>query len=161
MLPNSTLSSMLSSHSKELSHTHNPKNMHINVLSFCLSRVIVSKVTKARALKASEYLGSHVECTYNVHVHVMKRFVSSAVRHWAHNDFIRVLPRINWRPSEWAWFGRSLWPHQSFWLPHQRNKAVEGMGGHYAERAWVEHCLCMYILYSRKYWRELNLVVGP
>ena len=27
--------------------------------------------------------------------------------------------------------GRSLWPHQSLWQPHQRNKAVEGMGGRY------------------------------
>ena len=41
----------------------------------------------------------------------------------------KVLPRMNSRPSEWAWFGRSLRPHQSFWLPHQRNRAMEGMGG--------------------------------
>ena len=27
------------------------------------------------------------------------------------------------------WFGRSLCPHQSFWLPHQRNTDIEGMGG--------------------------------
>ena len=52
---------------------------------------------------------------------------------------IRVLPRIKWRPSGWAWFGRSLWPHQSFWFPHQRNRAMEGMGDRYAERAWGEH----------------------
>ena len=51
----------------------------------------------------------------------------------------RVLPRIKWRPSGWAWFGRSLWPHQSFWFPHQRNRAMEGMGGRYAERSWGEH----------------------
>ena len=51
----------------------------------------------------------------------------------------RVLPRRNVRPSGWAWF----WPHQSFWLPHQRNRAMEGMGGRYAERAWGEHwCRC-------------------
>ena len=51
----------------------------------------------------------------------------------------RVLPRIKWRPSGWAWFGRSLRPQQSFWLPHQRNRAMEGMGGCYAERTWGEH----------------------
>ena len=55
----------------------------------------------------------------------------------------RVLPRMKWRPSGWAWFGRSLWPHQSFWFPHQRNRAMEGMGGHYAERAWGEHWCCI------------------
>ena len=40
----------------------------------------------------------------------------------------RVLHRRNLRPSGWACFGQSLWPHQLFWLPHQRNKAVESMG---------------------------------
>ena len=30
------------------------------------------------------------------------------------------------------------------WFPHQRNRAMEGMGGHYAERAWGEHCVMMY-----------------
>ena len=25
------------------------------------------------------------------------------------------------------------------WLPHQRNRTMEGIGGHYAERAWGEH----------------------
>ena len=58
--------------------------------------------------------------------------------------YVRVLPRIKWRPIGWAWFGRNLWPHQSFWFPHQRNRAMEGMGGRYAERAWGEHCTCMY-----------------
>ena len=31
---------------------------------------------------------------------------------------LRVLPRNKQRQSEWAWFGRSLCPHQSFELPH-------------------------------------------
>ena len=50
-----------------------------------------------------------------------------------------VLPRIKQRASRWAWFGLSLWPHQSFWFQHQRNRAMDGMGGRYAERAWGEH----------------------
>ena len=40
----------------------------------------------------------------------------------------RVLPRNNLRHSGWVWFGWSLWPHQSFWLLHQRNMDIEGMG---------------------------------
>ena len=54
---------------------------------------------------------------------------------------VRVLLRINVRPSGWAWFGRSLWPHQ-------RNQAMEGMGGggRYAERAWENTaCTCSLI----------------
>ena len=53
----------------------------------------------------------------------------------------RGLPSINWRPSRWAWFGRSLLPHQSFWSPHQRSKVVEGIGSRYADRAWGEYWL--------------------
>ena len=65
---------------------------------------------------------------------------------------LRVLPRIKWRPSGWAWFGRSLWPHQLFWLPHQRNRPMEGMGGRYAESAWGEHWhwLCHHCGFSAK-----------
>ena len=35
----------------------------------------------------------------------------------------------------------TLCVHQSFWLPRQRNRAMEGMGARYAERAWGEHWL--------------------
>ena len=38
----------------------------------------------------------------------------------------RVLPRKNLMHSGWAWFGQSLWPHQSFWLQHQKNMDIEG-----------------------------------
>ena len=48
----------------------------------------------------------------------------------------RALPRIKLRPSGWACLG-GVCDH--IWLPHQRNKAVEGMGGRWAERAWGEH----------------------
>ena len=48
-------------------------------------------------------------------------------------------PEKNLRHSGWAWFGRSSCPHQPLWLPHQRNMDIEGMEGHYAERAWGEH----------------------
>ena len=51
----------------------------------------------------------------------------------------RVLPRKILRHSGWVWFGWSLWLHQSFRLPHQRNIDLEGMGGCSAERAWGEH----------------------
>ena len=30
----------------------------------------------------------------------------------------RVLPRKYLMHRGWAWFGWSLWPHQSFWIPH-------------------------------------------
>ena len=43
--------------------------------------------------------------------------------------------RKNLRQMGWVWLGRSLWPHQSFWSPHQRNMDIEGMRGRYAERA--------------------------
>ena len=45
----------------------------------------------------------------------------------------RILPKKNLRLSGRVWFGRSLWPHKSFWLPQQSKSAVEGMGGRYAE----------------------------
>ena len=38
-------------------------------------------------------------------------------------------PQENLRHSGWAWFGRNLCPHQPFWLPHQRNMDIEGVGG--------------------------------
>ena len=43
--------------------------------------------------------------------------------------YIRVLCRKILRHSGWAWFGRSLWPHQLFRLLHQKNMDIEGMGG--------------------------------
>ena len=43
------------------------------------------------------------------------------------------------RHSGWAWLGRGLWPYQTFWLPHQRNMDIEGMGGPLCWKAWREH----------------------
>ena len=40
----------------------------------------------------------------------------------------RVLPRTISSPSGQVCFGQGLWPHQSYLLPHQRNKTIEGMG---------------------------------
>ena len=50
--------------------------------------------------------------------------------------YTRVLPSLNIRLGEWAWFGRSLSRHQRYDLPHQRNTSIEGIGGHHAERDW-------------------------
>ena len=38
-------------------------------------------------------------------------------------------PDISLRQSGWAWFGWSLWPHQTIEVTHQRKTSMEGMGG--------------------------------
>ena len=56
---------------------------------------------------------------------------------------IRVLPR----QSIWAWFGLSLCPHQIilFEMTYHRKANVEAIGDHSPDRAWGEHCVCMYV----------------
>ena len=92
------------------------------------------------------YCFSPNECI--VHALALSLSLSLFLSLIAHSHRPRGLPLLIWsitrNCSERARSRYSeccLWPHQSFWQPHQRNKGVEGMyivwgGAHYAERAW-------------------------
>ena len=65
---------------------------------------------------------------------------SDSVRVW----YIGSSPGIRLRQSVWAWFGRSLEPHQTFWVTHQTKTSLEGilLKGPGENTVWVvcEYC---------------------
>ena len=59
---------------------------------------------------------------------MLKQLIKSGEKYNRYCISTRVLPRPNLRHSGWAWSGRSLWPHQSFWLPHQEIWILKAWG---------------------------------
>ena len=110
-----------------------------HVYSLCLNTMICNLMHSKLITQLFPHLFMMVLCTYRYLYHQNGSNVHNTYAYINVHSSSRVLPRINIGLSGWVWFGQSLWPHQSLWLPHQRNEVMEGMGGRYAERAWGEH----------------------